>query len=153
VIYGRVGCLLQADVVSLDGLPALAQLIKVPQEPHGIVALGVLTVPRASCSAVLQVQAVEDGVTGTREAMAHLEEQRRAHGAPVDLVLPHPYAPELESRPAFLVSDGADYDDEFAGHPLAHARRFLARAISTSFVDPELAAPATVSPRTGARAP
>lgn len=74
------------------------------------------------------------------EAMAHLEEQRRAYGAPVDLVLPHPYAPELESRPAFLVSDGADYDEEFAGHPLARARRFLARAISTSFVDPELAA-------------
>ncbi|XVV07192.1 hypothetical protein ACQPW3_18120 [Actinosynnema sp. CA-248983] len=136
VTTGEVGCLIEAHVVPLGGVPAVFQVVKVPlpNQPTGQAFIASLTVPRATCSAVLKLQAAERGMTGAREAvlMARVGFDR--------WVQPHPYAPQLKGRLPFHVGDDPRWDAEFADHPLTRVRAWAHHIIRTAQVDPRFAA-------------
>jgi hypothetical protein len=84
VLRSRVAAgsaIIEVDITTVDGCVALRQIIKVPQEPHGMVYLGSLILPFRDFSLMVKVQCHERGTTGIREAvvqvrsvLAHLEQ-------------------------------------------------------------------------------
>lgn len=98
---GAGGGLIEADVLHLSTVPTLRQVLKVPLpgRPTGQAFLGSYTLPRASCSAVVKVQALEQGATGTREARVLVEL------GPERYFMQHPYAPDLRQGLPFHWAD------------------------------------------------
>ncbi|GAB3464495.1 hypothetical protein GCM10027436_76740 [Actinophytocola sediminis] len=130
----EVGALIEAHVVSVDSVPTLFQLLKVPipDQETGQAFIAAFTVPKATCSVVLRIQCAEDGGrAGSREAAVF--------GQVGTDVRPHPYAPEVSGRLPWLVADDAQWDGQFPDHPLSRARAWAHRMIATARVDPEFA--------------
>ncbi len=121
--------LLECDVCTVAGLPAVYVLAKLALAPRGFVFLGSYTIPRRDNSFVLRYQAVEEGVTGLREAavLATLplpeidEATNRIVGwcaDPYDATLDYPVMRNLADLP--------EYDAKFPEHPLSRTRKFMA---------------------------
>ena len=136
VIHGEDGCLIEAQVVQLAGVPALLRIIKVPlpNQQTGQAFLCSFTIPRANSSAVLQFGAMERGMSGMREGVlaAEIGFQRWTQ--------PHPYAPELQGKLPFHAGDDPRYDSRFPEHPLSRARAWAHHVVRTARVDPQFAA-------------
>lgn len=136
VLHGEAGCLIEAHTLLLGGLPALLRILKlpIPNQQNGQVFVASFTVPRAGSSAVLQIQAVERGTTGIREAV--LADRVGFE----NWLMPHPYAPQSRGRLPFHAGDDPRYDPEFADHPLSRVRAWTHHVIRTVTVDPRFAA-------------
>ena len=136
MIHGQDGCLIEAHVVQLAGVPALLRIIKVPlpNRPAGQAFLCSFTVPKANCSAVLQLIAVEGPVTGMREGVLAPEVGFERW------VMPHPYAPQLQGRLPFHAGDDPRFDTRFPEHPLSRARAWVHHVLRTGRLDPQFAA-------------
>ncbi|MFD8074873.1 hypothetical protein ACFV3E_19780 [Streptomyces sp. NPDC059718] len=134
--HGAGGGLIEADVLHLGTVPTLRQVIKVPlpDRPAGQAFLGSYTLPRASCSAVVKVQALEEGTTGVREAQVLIEL------GPERYFMPHPYASDLRQGLPFHWGDAPHYDAHFPDHPLTRVRDALAQLAVSLQVAPEYAA-------------
>ncbi|MFD9703873.1 hypothetical protein [Lentzea sp. NPDC059081] len=136
LFHGETGCLIEAHVVQLDGVPALLRIIKVPlpDRPNGQAFVCSFTIPKTSCSAVLQLGALERGMTGAREAVLAAEIGLE------NWVQPHPYAPELQGVLPFHSGDHPQYDARFPDHPLSRVRAWAHHVVRTARVDPPFAA-------------
>ncbi|WP_175482694.1 hypothetical protein [Actinokineospora iranica] len=123
--------LVEAWVLAVDSVPALFQIVKLPQpgRPAGVTFVGSFTFPKAACGAVLKLIAAEGPVTGTREAAV------MAQVGPQGMVIAHPYAPDL---PASAADDPA-WDARFPDHPLTRVRAWAHRTVATARVDPGFA--------------
>ncbi|WP_406306313.1 hypothetical protein OHA61_34435 [Streptomyces sp. NBC_00885] len=130
------GGLIEASVKSLGPLPALKQILKLPLpgQPSGQAFIGSFTVPRATCSTVVKIQAPERGMTGMREAMVMAQVGHDKY------FRPHPYAPEVEGGLPFHAADHAQWDAQFPDHPLSRVRRTLDALAGAVQVVPEFAA-------------
>ncbi|MEU4566293.1 hypothetical protein [Micromonospora sp. NPDC023956] len=130
------GALIEADVVPVGGQPALRQVIKVklPNQPHGQAFLGSYIAPKATCSAVLRVQAAEGGTTGQREALV------MAEIGPANYFRPHPYGPDGEGGLPSHVADDPAYDARFPQHPLTRVRQVLTQLAQQVELHPGFAA-------------
>ncbi|GAA3955228.1 hypothetical protein GCM10023085_42270 [Actinomadura viridis] len=126
------GGLIELDVITLDGLPAIRQIVKLPlpDRPTGVVYLGSFTVPRADRSLVVRVQCMEQGVTGMRDSVVlnrFLSEH--GQGRPLEEMMrswaQHPYAPEVQGGLPRNWSEEPGWDPHFPDHPLSRARRAL----------------------------
>ncbi|WP_433042604.1 hypothetical protein [Dactylosporangium sp. CS-033363] len=127
--------LIDCDVELVDGVPAVRQLVKIRHpQGHGQVFLASCTVPRATCSTVLKLQAPEYGSTGFREALI------ASRFGPDDFFLPSPFAPDLTDGLPTHRADDPRYDAEFDGHPLTLARRLMRRLLPTVRLDPRFKA-------------
>lgn len=122
--------LIDAAVEPVDGVPAVRQLLKVRHpQGHGQVFIGSYTVPRATCSTVLKLQAPETGTTGMREAsiMAQLGPDR--------FYTPSPYAPDATGGLPYHWADHEQYDAQFPQHPLTLVRATLRRLLPSIRLD------------------
>ena len=130
------GGLIEASVKKLGDVPALRQILKLPLPgaPSGQAFIGSFTVPRATCSTVVKIQAVERGMTGMREAVV------LAKVGPEQYFRPHPYAPDVQGGLPFHVADHARWDAEFPDHPLSRVRRILDALAESVTVDSGFAA-------------
>jgi hypothetical protein len=130
------GALIEAGVVPLGGQPALRQLIKIklPNQPSGQAFLGSFIVPKAGCSAVLRVQAAEQGTTGIREAMV------MSQVGPMNYFRSHPYGPDGEGGLPSHAADDPEHDAQFPQHPLTRVRQVLARLAQQVQLHPAFAA-------------
>ncbi len=135
LVHGETGCLIEAHVVQLDGVPSLLRIVKMPlpSQPHGQIFLCSFTVPKADGSAVLQLAAVERGMTGAREAVLASEIGFE------NWVQPHPYAPELRGLLPFHPGDDPRYDARFSDHPLSRVRAWAHHVVRTARLDPVFA--------------
>lgn len=116
------GGLIEAVLGEVDAVPAVRQLIKVPRpNGHGQVFLGSWTMPRATCSTVVKVQAAEGQMTGMREAMV------LAQVGPERYFAPHPYGADTSGGLPYHVGDHEHWDPQFPDHPLTRVRAALAR--------------------------
>lgn len=154
--YADAGCLIEADVVTVDSVPALYQLLKIPlpDRPSGQVFIASFIFPKANCSAVLKIQAPERGVTGIRESTV------MAQVGAGEYFRPHPYAPEMTGRLPWHVADLPRWDAQFADHPLSRARAWARHTVATAKVDPKFASlppfrldPAPTTPKQAEQAP
>ncbi|MFH8376814.1 hypothetical protein [Streptomyces cyaneofuscatus] len=130
------GGLIEASVKRLGELPALRQILKLPLpgQPSGQAFIGSFTVPRATCSTVVKIQAAERGMTGMREAVV------LAKLGPESYFRPHPYNPEVQGGLPFHAADHAQWDAEFPDHPLTRVRRTLDVLAEAVTVDPAFTA-------------
>lgn len=131
-VASQGGCLIEGDVVPIGGIPAFRQLVKmpIPNRAHGQGFLGGFIVPRATCSTVLRVQAVEQGTTGIREAMVLAQV-----GLP-NYFRPHPFAPDVSGGLPFHAGDDPAYDAQFPEHPLTRVRQVLAQLAAQATLHP-----------------
>ncbi|MFI1363495.1 hypothetical protein [Streptomyces griseochromogenes] len=131
-VGGRGGGLIEAAPGTVHGVPAVRQLIKrrLPDAQHGQGFLGSWTVPKATCSLVLNVQAAERGVTGVREAMVMNQVGLEAY------FRPHPYSTgEQFGGLPYHVGDDEQWDAQFPDHPLTLVRAALHRIAPTVTLD------------------
>ncbi|KPI15469.1 hypothetical protein OV450_2607 [Actinobacteria bacterium OV450] len=121
------GGLIEAVTGEVDSVPAVRQLVKIrrPNTEHGLVFLASWTVPRASCSTVIKVQAAERGTTGMREALVGA---RVGHE---NYFRPHPYGPDVQGGLPYHVADFEEWDAGFPDHPLTLVRGALRRIVPT----------------------
>ncbi|MFI9808605.1 hypothetical protein ACIHEJ_30315 [Streptomyces sp. NPDC052301] len=121
------GGLVEATVGTVDGLPALCQLLKMPlQSRPGQAFIGSWTLPKDRCSTVVKVQAAEGATTGLREAVVMNQV------GPADYFKPHPYAGggQFGGLP-YHVADLEQWDAQFPDHPLTLVRAALHRITPT----------------------
>ncbi|WP_330455683.1 hypothetical protein [Streptomyces sp. NBC_00820] len=124
---GSGGGLIEAVVGTVDGVPALRQLVKMPlQSRRGQAFIGSWTLPKDRCSTVVKVQAAEGGTTGLREAVV------LGQVGPADFFQPHPYAGggQFGGLP-YHVGDLEQWDPQFPDHPLTLVRAALNRITPT----------------------
>lgn len=133
------GGLVEAFVVTLDGAPALLQVVKIPlPNRQGQAFIASVTVPRATSSAVLTLVAAEGQMTGGREAMV-LADVIQQTGGPDAFYAPHPYAPQTQPKLPWHRADDPRFDERMPDHPLSRARRWLRHVLATARLDPEFA--------------
>jgi hypothetical protein len=122
--------LIDATIEPVDGVPALRQLLKVRHpQGHGQVFIGSYTIPRATCSTVLKLQAPEIGATGMREAVI------MAQLGPDRFYTPSPYAPDATGGLPYHWADHEQYDAQFPQHPLTLIRAALRRLLPSIRLD------------------
>jgi hypothetical protein len=133
--FASGGGLVEADVATLGDQPAYRQVgkLKIPDRPTGLAFLGTFIVPKATCSATLVTQAIEQGTTGVRESIVMLKV------GPDNFFRPHPFAPEASAGLPFNVADDPAYDDMFPEHPLTRVRKFMAGIAPQLTFAPEFA--------------
>ncbi|MEV6833933.1 hypothetical protein AB0N17_05340 [Streptomyces sp. NPDC051133] len=120
---GAGGGLIEATVGTVDGLPALRQLVKMPlQSRQGQAFIGSWTLPKDRCSTVVKVQSAEGTTTGLREALVMNQV------GPADYFQPHPYA---GGGLPYHVADLEQWDAQFPDHPLTLVRAALHRITPT----------------------
>ncbi|MDA1360377.1 hypothetical protein O1R50_12135 [Glycomyces luteolus] len=130
------GCLIEVELVSLGGVTAVRQLIKlpIPNAPSGQLFMSMFTLAKAPQYAQLMYIAKEAGMTGMREAtlMAQLGFD--------DWTMPHPFDPQLQSRLPFHRGDDPAFDAQFPDHPLTRTRAWTWNVGRYAVVDPGFAA-------------
>ncbi|WP_307162304.1 hypothetical protein [Streptomyces rishiriensis] len=137
LVSGAGGGLIEAVPGSVDGVPAVRQLVKMPLGSRpGQAFLGSWTVPRAGSSTVVKVQAAEGATTGMREAVI------MAQVGPAGYFRPHPYTegqaggqPDGRGGLPYHVGDDEQWDARFPDHPLTLVRAALHRITPTITFD------------------
>jgi hypothetical protein len=146
----NAGVMLELDVVRAAGAEGLAGVFKYrsPVEgSNGMAYVGILWLPFADCRYQVNVEAVELGATGLREAMVMVIEKEKWPMEPQAEIpvitsqedLDALYAKARTRPPRRLPSDDPKYDASFAGHPLSLVRARLARVIATARLGPDAA--------------
>ncbi len=112
----------ECELARIAGIPAVRQIVKIPQQPSGMTYVGSFTIPFAKFSYVIKIQCEERGMTGLREA-ALLSEAIAADEVTIDPESPHPIQGAWDP-------DSERYDERFPAHPLSRLRRHLRSAPS-----------------------
>jgi hypothetical protein len=134
------GGLVEAFVETIDGAPALLQVVWLPladRPGRGFIAS--ITVPKATSSVVLKLVAFEGQMTGVRESMV-MADAINETGSPDAYYAAHPYAPEASPKLPWNRADDPRYDEMVPDHPLSRARRWLRHALATARLAPEFKA-------------
>jgi hypothetical protein len=149
--------IIEVDVIVVHELLALRQIVKVPQQPHGITYLGIITLPYRSFSFVLKVQCLESVPTGVRDAviLGELMDEGRVTideaGPAIRGWMRDPYDPTLTDGFRYNLSEDAKYDIRFPAHPLSRLRPLLTRLQGTIQLADELRGQPPFSPLTSSR--
>jgi len=125
--------LVETTVVTLDGIPAVRLIIKVPQDPSGVIYLGSFTIPRRDFSYVLKFQCNPESVTGVRESiilnnLLETGEVTIASGGNLDGWNADPYDPQAEGEALMNRSEEPQHDSLFPNHPLSRLRLHMTEA-------------------------
>jgi len=110
------GKVVECAIDELAGCDALRLLLKVPQEPSGMMYQGALTVPFRDFSFVIKIQCAEHGITGVREAI--LFDKRLGAGE-------EPNFERLGEPFTGWNPDAPEHDEAFPTHPISRLRRLL----------------------------
>lgn len=135
---------IELDLVTVGGAAGFTRLVKLPidtQQPDrpGQTFMAFVTVPKADASTMAVLLAQESQPTGMREAVL-MQSLMQQGLSPTDWVIPHPYAPHVQTRLPFHRGDDPRYDAQFPQHPLTRARQWLQWVVATATLDPAFAA-------------
>jgi hypothetical protein len=132
------------DTVDINGVRAVRQIVKIPQQPWGRTYIGSVTIPFRDFSFVLTLEACEHGMTGFRDTTVCQEMIRAGTVVPdADAGLlrgwtQDPYDPALRDGPYANLSDAEVYDARFPEHPLSRVRPLLRRLTESLRVSPAI---------------
>jgi hypothetical protein len=129
--------IIEVDVLQTNGCSGVRQIIKVPQQPHGMTYLGSLTLPFRDFSYVLKIQCMEQGTTGVRDAVV-LDEKLAAGEVAIDEKkrtlrgwMQDPYDSSIRDVFARNQAEAEEYDERFPEHPLSRLRGLMRRVQET----------------------
>jgi hypothetical protein len=134
------GVMLEMAVIQVGQLSALRGLFKYRSPVPKCLAMmfvHILWIPFKGWTVQLNVESVEAGTTGMREAAAMLIEGDKwplpsSTEAPIEIGSPDDMFDQMRSQPLrALPSDGEKYDETFPDHPLSKVRRRMAEVISS----------------------
>ncbi len=134
---GFNGKMLSTEVIEVDGVEALMGVFKyrAPDNVRGRMFVGIIWIPFADCTIMLNVEAIESGITGVRESLVAISEP-----LPVPEFAPDPiHVSSVEEMFAhmgkqpltILPSDDPKWDAKFPDHPLSLVRARLKRVVET----------------------
>ncbi len=137
------GVMLAMEAVAVTGAEALSGLFKYRSPlPNnlGMFYVGILWLPFDQCSFQINVEAFEQGITGTREAAVMLiarDEWPELDQKDMPVIHNRGELQELyrKARVRRLPSDEPRYDHMFPKHPLSLVRARLAEVIATARLD------------------
>jgi len=128
-ISAHNGGIVQVDLVDLKGYTAVKTIFKIPQEPTGMTYLASLTIPFATCSYVVKIQAPEVGTTGMRDTFIVGKLMQEGVITTNDDGLQgwfgDPYDPTFTKGTLMNKSDEEIYDADFPNHPLSETRKWM----------------------------
>jgi len=148
------GVLIDFEVVDRDGFRVMRTVAKKRAEGRANAFLGALQIHFAPCWWLFQLEAIEAGTTGLREAAVFMMMRQEDENA-----WPLQDLGRIESMdalppagpPAKLPSDDPRWDDRFPDHPLSRVRRAQRDLIaSMSISDRAAALPPFIGPPPGA---
>lgn len=135
LFYGKHVTAAGAGVISIDTSAIdecifIKMIIKIPQQPSGVIYLGSLTLPFRDFSFVIKMQCSERGFTGFRDALIMDEllktgEVTRDNSGKIVGWLQDPYDPTTSANCVMNKSESDKYDVRFPEHPLSILRRTL----------------------------
>jgi hypothetical protein len=139
--YAQMGCLIEADPITVGGIRGMTQLYKVPAPaPQGRGFHFGVSVYLAKTNQTVEITYGLDEArlesAGIREVLVAVKLQNYGHAHRE----PHPYDPELHGRLPFNRSDDEVWDEQFPGHPLTCVRAWLRGLDRIVTVDPAFAA-------------
>ena len=119
--------LVEVDVITLDGIPAVRSIVKKPQQPSGMTYEGSLLLPRQSFSFEIKVLCRETGMTGMRDSAVFLRVGSAydgSDGSP-NTWFQDPYDSSFQGPVLRNPADDPEWDDRFPDHPLSRCRAHL----------------------------
>jgi hypothetical protein len=137
------GAIVEVEPRIVDGCQALRTILKILQQPGGVIYLGALTLPFRDFSYVVKAQCAESGTTGMRDAAVFAIMMQKGeisfdqNGTP-DNWMRDPYDPAVSLPFMRNPSEDPAYDDHFPDHPLSRARVLLQHLERTLQVVPEV---------------
>jgi len=133
----RGGAMIEVGLVTLDGVGALREIVKVPQNPTGMGYLGSLMMPFRDFGCMIAVACRERGTTGMRDTMIFATLMQKGEislpsgaGQPAGWMA-DPYDPAIATPPGRNRADDPQYDAIFPDHPLSRLRRMLGQIAGT----------------------
>jgi hypothetical protein len=135
------GAIVEVETRVIDGCPALRTILKILQQPKGVIYIGALTLPFRDFSYVVKAQCAEGGTTGMRDAAVFAIMMQRGEisfdkdGTP-DNWMRDPYDPAISLPYMRNHSEDPAYDADFPSHPLSRARVLLQHLERTVRVAP-----------------
>lgn len=142
------GVLLEMDVVTVAGQTALRGLFKYRSplpESMGMMFVSILWVRLGDAMAQINVESVELGTTGVREATVCVMKGQSAAsaspGEPLPMDSMEDMFAHMRAQPLHVLpSDDSQYDQMFPDHPLSKVRHRMAQVEATlSIADTEMA--------------
>ncbi|NHZ94329.1 hypothetical protein [Massilia sp. CCM 8734] len=133
------GVLLEMDVVSVGGQTALRGLFKyrspLPQS-MGMMFVSILWIRLGDATAQINVESIEQGTTGVREAtvcvMTGESPASASPNVPVLMDSIEDMFADMRARPLHVLpSDNSQYDQMFPDHPLSKVRHRMAQLEAT----------------------
>ena len=118
--------LVESQIITLAGCPAIRLILKSPQEQLGYTYLGSFTIPFRDFSFVVKCQCQEYGTTGIREAI--LFDIASKSGA-----VSFDPSGKITGHPDF---DAIEHDATFPQHPLSRLRSVLGKIAASAVLDP-----------------
>jgi len=127
------GGLVSVDVMSVQNLPCIKTIFKVPQQPDGMTYVGSFTIPLADFSYVVKAKCTETGTTGIRDTMVmqDMMSSGKMKMGSFDGWAQDPYQPSFKGPALRNKSEDEKYDEKFPDHPLSRCRKILANVIAT----------------------
>ena len=136
--------IIEVDTPEVDGFLAVRQIIKVPQQPHGMTYLGSITLPFRDFSYVIKIQCEEHGMTGVRDTVI-LDKKMATGEVTLDFEkdavrgwMRDPYDPSIVDVFARNLSEAEEYDELFPDHPLSRLRPVLKHVQTTLRIEDEV---------------
>jgi hypothetical protein len=121
--------LVQIGIPVINDCPAVEQIVKIRQEPHGFTYVGSIIIPFEEFSFVLKVQCLEYGTAGVREAVLMA---RAVQNGTVSLTLTENESVTIAGE---WNPDDERHDSTFPDHPLSRVRRILSEVTASLQID------------------
>ncbi|WP_027379872.1 hypothetical protein [Chryseobacterium daeguense] len=135
------GGLIEVSLLTVNNIPSVKTIFKVPQPESGMTYLASVTIPFENYSFVVKIQAAEVGTTGMRDSVILsqlLASGEVTFGEGIEDWFADPYDPDFKEGTPMNKSEQEKYDAEFPEHPLSIARASIVKAIQGTNFKPEI---------------
>lgn len=123
------GGLIKCEVISLKGYDFVEIIVKRPNKPTGMTYTGFLIMPFKNYNFMIMTQAVEAGMTGTREAVV-ADKWMKENGVPeidddgnIKGWAKDPYDEKFSKGNMMNYAENEEFDKDFPDHPLTVVRK------------------------------
>jgi hypothetical protein len=148
-MLGESGGLVEVEEAIIGGVRGVCGILKLRQDPSGMIYVGVVTVPFRDCSFVIKYQCPELEITGIRDSAVFAAlalDFDESTGEPVGWAA-DPYDPANRTGVLRNRAEDPEWDTQFPQHPLSRLRSYLRGLGATRFSPRAAKEPLFMGPR------